>query len=489
MNFVIIVTDTQPKGLVGAYGNKDMDTPNIDSLADAGMRFDRAYTACPLCTPARASLFSGLYPQLTGAIANGLAPAGNIPLLGTIFSKFGYRTAYTGKWHLDGSNYYGNGVPEGGFEPDQWYDGKCYSEDIGRELFRKYVTARSTEDVRKAGLTRDMLWGRRVADRAVEFLQETGEQPFVLVASFDEPHEPYVAPPEYWEETDPALLRRQPNTGIVGEGKPELQKIHADLYKDEDWEAFRKEKAKYIGCNRFIDREIGRIINAVRKNHGDDTFIFYTSDHGTMLLSHGLKQKGPMMYEEITGIPLIVSGPGIPQGSVSQTAVSHVDIIPTMLELAGLEVPEILHGRSLLPLLKYSTDAADTSERQRWAFISWHRFAVVHDSYGEFYPIRCVTDGRFKLSINMFDADEFYDLETDPFEMVNKITDPSCRGIRDRLHDRLLEEMDRIQDPYRSWRWGNRPWRRVRQPFYKGGSLRRKPAGFSFEPEPCFLSQ
>ena len=118
MNSVFIMTDTQTQSMVGAYGHPEVDTPNLDRLAERGMRFDRAYTACPVCTPARGVIFSGLHPQGNGAWCNNIAPANNMPLMGTMFRDLGMRAGYTGKWHLEGGGYFGNGIPDGGFEPD-----------------------------------------------------------------------------------------------------------------------------------------------------------------------------------------------------------------------------------------------------------------------------------------------------------------------------------------------------------------------------------
>ncbi len=115
MNFVVIMTDTQNRDMVGAYGaGRVMDTPNLDRLAASGVRFDRAYTTCPLCTPARSGIFSGTHPVVNGAWCNNVPPYSTIPLMGAIFAHYGYRTAYTGKWHLDGSGYFGDGQAGGG---------------------------------------------------------------------------------------------------------------------------------------------------------------------------------------------------------------------------------------------------------------------------------------------------------------------------------------------------------------------------------------
>ncbi len=172
MNFVFIMTDTQTKDMVGAYGLPQADTPNLDRLAAEGIRFERAYTACPLCTPARGAIFSGLHPQINGAWCNNIAPGRHVALMGEIFRHHGYRAAYTGKWHLDGTAYFGDGVPGGGFEGDWWYDGKRYAEDIGPEMFGAYRACKTADELREAGFDEEHIWGHRVADRAVDFLEK-----------------------------------------------------------------------------------------------------------------------------------------------------------------------------------------------------------------------------------------------------------------------------------------------------------------------------
>jgi uncharacterized sulfatase len=477
VNLVFIMTDTQNATMVGAYGNPSVDTPNLDRLAATGVRFDRAYTTCPLCTPARGGIFSGQYPQVNGAWTNNQAPYANVPLLGTIARHCGYRAAYTGKWHLEGVSYFGDGVPGGGFEPDWWYDGKRYAEDIGPEMFRAYRGARTPEDLRQAGFTESVLWGHRVADRAVDFLNTVGDGPFVLAVSFDEPHGPFVAPPEYWEKFSATDLPKPRNFNAPLTDKPQIQRVQRAAYGETTWPDLLPHVSRHFGCNSYIDREIGRVVEAVEATHGTDTVLIYTSDHGDMLGAHGLRGKGPMMYEEITRVPFVMRLPGGPMGAVSDAVVSHLDILPTMLALMGVSTPESLHGVSLLPLF-----ADPMASVRSHAFIGFHRFAINHDDFGEFFPIRCVTDGRHKLSLNLFDTDELYDLVEDPLEVTNLIHDAGYAAVRDDLHDALLAEMDRVRDPFRSYHWGDRPWRSARQIFYHGGARRHRPLGFPFEP-------
>ena len=451
-----------------------LDTPNLDRLTATGLRFDRAYTTCPRCTPARSAIFSGTHPVTNGAWCNNVPPYATTPLLGTILRHYGYRAAYTGKWHLDGTGYFGDGVPGGGFEPDWWYDGKCYAADIGPETFRHYLSCRTATDLRRAGFTAENIWGHRVANRAIDFLERVGDNRFVLAMSFDEPHGPCVAPPEYWEKFTAADLPPRPNRKPVGADRPLLQQIQQQQANTTGMDP--SGGLRFLGYNSFIDREIGCVIDTVQRLHGDDTMIIYTSDHGDMLGAHGLVGKGPMMYEELCNIPFIVRLPGGPQGATTSALASHTDIVPTILDFAGIERPECLQGVSLRPVLENPQGTA-----RETALVSFSRFAINHDDWGEFYPIRCLTDGRHKLVINLFETDELYDLATDPGEMTNLINDPAHHGARDRLHDALLAEMDRIRDPFRSFRWGHRAWRQVRQPFYFGGRRRDRPTGFPFQ--------
>jgi len=205
--------------------------------------------------------------------------------------------------------------------------------------------------------------------------------------------------------------------------------------------------------------------------------IVYTSDHGHMMGAHGLHGKGPYMYEEVTNVPFIVRTPDR-QGRTSDALVSHLDVLPTVLDALGIDRPECLHGESLLPLLDGSRDSI-----RETAMIDFHRFSINHDSRGGFYPIRCLTDGRHKLVVNLFETDEFYDLQADPHETTNLIDDPAYASVREELHERLLDRMDEIRDPFRSFRWGDRPWNRVRdEPPYTGGANRDPPGRFPFQP-------
>jgi uncharacterized sulfatase len=207
-------------------------------------------------------------------------------------------------------------------------------------MFKAYQTSKTADALRKAGFDEQNIWGHRVADRAIDFLNKVGNDRFVLAVSFDEPHGPCVAPPEYWERFEKIGLPCRPNYNAPIEGKPKLLQLFREQ-KDASPQPVNGllHYPAFLGCNSYIDREIGRVIAAVDRLHADDTMIIYTSDHGDQLGSHGLVSKGPMMYEETSNIPLIIRSPGGARGAVSDALISHVDLIPTMLDLAGIEQP------------------------------------------------------------------------------------------------------------------------------------------------------
>ena len=166
------------------------------------------------------------------------------------------------------------------------------------------------------------------------------------------------------------------------------------------------------------------------------------------------------MFDEITRIPFLVRWPGqAPAAAVCPHPVSHIDLTPTVLDYFGLGVPGRLEGRSMLANFR------DPARRQNDAvFIEFCRYEVGHDGFGGFQLIRCAFDGRYKLAINLLTSDELYDLQEDPHEMANLIESPAHTAVRDALHDRLLDWMNRTRDPFRGYYWERRPWRADARP-------------------------
>ncbi|MBI3974360.1 MAG: sulfatase-like hydrolase/transferase [Chloroflexi bacterium] len=483
-DFVFIMTDTQGANMVGAYGRPELQTANIDRLAAEGVLFERGYTNSPLCTPARSVIFTGTYPHLNGAWSNTLAVNPKFAHMGQRFRDAGYRTVYTGKWHLDGHDYYGSGLCPDGWDDRYWFDARRYLETLTpaqRTLWRSGLN--TVEALREHDIRPEFTFAHGVSNRAIEFLREqrnrrdgsADDRPFVLVVSYDEPHGPFTCPSEYAER-------------FVGYRYPLGPGAHDDLrdkpVHQQEWAAARPqtpyvaagqgdylENPRYFGCNSFVDSEIGRVLEAVERYAPEDTYVIYTSDHGEMWGSHGLWSKGACVYEENVRVPFIIRPPrdvsgaaGVSAGRRSVTPVSHVDLLPTMLDLAGLPVPPLFLGQSLAPWL---TGAPD--DPQRRVFVEWGRYELPQDHWGGFTPMRSLVKWPYKLSLNLFDTDELYDCGDDPHELKNRIEDPAYAQVRNALHDELLDWMYRDMDPFRGPPWERRPWRQDRKLTWRGG--------------------
>ena len=453
-NIVFIMTDTQRYDMLGCNGSPFCRTPQLDRLAASGMNFSAAYTTTPLCTPARAGLFTGLYATSAGAAANQIPLFNNVRNMGQIYREAGFTTGHIGKWHLDGpeGGYYGTGQAPDGFPQPWWYDGKCFRQDVGDHGFETWQAGE--------GLADSDCWATRVADRADAFIAQhaNGDQPFYLVVSFDEPHGPCAAPERFYDLYRGTTRPRPANFDDTLDDKPAVHRAFEEYYEHRGRVApgiDPQNSPKFYGCNTFVDEQIGRVVDAIDRDCPDNTVVIYTADHGDHAGSHGLLAKGPTMYEETTHIPLIIRAPGVTQpSSTCDQLVSHIDLAPTLCRLAGIDIPDHFQGRNAASLL---TDAA-TPTRDA-IYMEYTRFGLPHDTRWGFQPIKCIRTKTHKLVLNLLDIDELYDLQADPGEIINRIGDPALASVRNDLHDRLLNWMDHRRDPLRSNGWWARPWR------------------------------
>jgi uncharacterized sulfatase len=465
-----------------------MLTPNLDSVAERGIMFENAYTTCPVCSPARAGIFSGLFPGKAGPMTNNLPLGSNRRHMGQFFADAGYRTGYIGKWHLDGHDYFDTGICPDGWEPEYWYDGRRYLADLTDEevtLWRERL--KTPADLRAHNIQSAFTWAHRSTDKALDFLDRyaEGPDPFVLVVSYDEPHGPFTCPPEFPD----AFTDFDYDLGPGGDDNLEGKPLHHEEWSKAQHNGRPHTRVvrypMYFGCNSYVDEQMGRVIDAVERTSGDDTWIIVTSDHGDMLGSHRLHSKGPVMYEEITRIPLLVLPPKhlrdadapqahIPRNKIVSEPAGHIDILPTVLAIAGIEAPPILDGRDLSEVFKTGTWRASsiagggsnappaTSPADEGVLIEFHRHSLSHDSFGGFVPIRAYVKDRYKLVVNLTYTDELYDLERDPGEVNNLIDSEVHAERREGLLDLMLGHMNRTRDPLRGPCWERRSWRRRR---------------------------
>jgi uncharacterized sulfatase len=482
---ILFLIDTQGSNCVGVYANEPgLKTLNVDALAARSVRFDRAYTASPVCGPARSAIFTGLYPHSNGVLGNDQSPHQDIPSIGQRLTDAGIHCAYIGKWHLDGTDYFGSGRAAPGWDPAYWFDGRNYLESLpdeaSRELSRRVL---GPDEVRQHGITAEFTHAHRSADRAIQFIREHRDDDFFLVVSIDEPHHPYICPEPFISSFEDFELPVGAAAFDTLEDKPREQREWAQACAEwfhastttRDGKMFLR-APHYFGCNSFSDSEVGRVLAEINRAV-PAALIVYTADHGEMFGSHRLMGKGPAAYEEICHVPLLIRWPGqAPEGTRAAGSVSHVDLVPTFLDFFGVPIPALLQGKSLLEAVQ---DPQKQSNEP--IFIEFNRYEVDHDGFGSFFPLRAIFDGRYKLSVNLLDSDELYDLSTDQAELHNLIDSPAHAAARDRLHDAVLDWMNRTRDPLRSPHWARRTWRDVSDSAFRGPT-RPRPSDEAYFP-------
>jgi len=466
--------DTTRYDMLGCDGNKAMHTPNLDRLAEEGVRFSKAYSTQPVCGPARSCIFTGLYPHATGVIANSMALTQGVKTIGEYLQPKGIHCAYIGKWHLDGGDYFGNGVCPPGYDPAYWFDMRLYLDGM-QEADRRRSRKKSTS-VEGDGIDASFTYGHQVCDRALSFLEKHHDEDFFLTVSLDEPHGPYLCPKQYIDMYEDYVMPVTPDYKDDLRDKPELEKLWAAPRLHEDKEHLKPSQKYLFGCNSFADSELGRVVDAVDRLC-PGAMVVFTSDHGCGLDSHSLAMKGPSVYEAIAHIPLIVrggEGMSAKGGSVYSHVASHVDLVPTFLDYFGIEQPPVLPGRSMRSAIEHP----EGEPYRQYVYCEFHRYEIDHDGFGGLQFMRAIISDRYKLAEFLTDSDEFFDLAKDPYELRNYLDDPDHAEMRDRMHEKLMGMMNDTRDPYRGYQWTCRPWYTKKEKNWEcDGFTRQRPTG------------
>lgn len=430
-NILMIMADQLPASAVGSYGHPTIRTPNIDRLAGAGTQFDAAYTNCPICAPARASMCTGRYVSEIGAFDNGTDFPSSTPTFMHHLRRAGYEVLLSGKMHFLGPD------QMHGFErrltPEIYPSSFTWTPDWTRGAYHNPGSA--VDQLAESGVcdwSMQLDYDEEVCFRAEEALRhlarrERANRPFFLCASFTHPHDPFITTKDWWNvyEHDAVEMPSAP-TRAIEDLHPYDQwlQIHHMVDVHPPGEAsIRNARHAFYGMVSYFDHLVGRLVDELeRLGMADDTIIVVTSDHGEMLGEHGMWFKRTY-FDPSTRIPLVVSGPGVAKGRVDQT-VSLVDLYPTLIELADLgdrdEVGETLDGHSLMGLLN-GTDP------------NWKNYAVSeYYSEGVCQPMRMAVRDRLKYVYVHDEAEQLFDLNADPNEMCNEIANAE---YADRLSD------------------------------------------------------
>lgn len=473
-NVVLIMTDTTRKDMLGCYGNDKMITPNLDKLASEGIKYENAYTCQPVCGPARSALFTGTFPHTNGMVTNSIALGANVKTVGQRLSDNHVRCGYVGKWHLDGGDYFGLGQCPEGWDEKYWYDMRCYLEELNDE---DKIRSRNPATSFDQDITEEFTYAHRCTNRAIDFIQENKEEEFFLVLSYDEPHGPCICPAPY--NTMYEGFRFEDNINFQDDltKKPMMQQLWAGEAMNQTMEEINKPSpllSLFMGCNTFVDYEIGRVLEVINEQIPDAVVIF-TSDHGDMLGAHRLQMKNATAYKEVANIPLIIKGGEI--GRTVTAPASHIDIVPTILDYFNVPIPVCLEGKSMLPQIYNSKERIND-----YVFLEFTRYEVDHDGFGGLQMMRGISDERYKLVIHLLDTDELYDMKEDPFEVNNLILDEAYAAVRDKMHDKLLEHMNQTRDLYRGYQWAVRPWRKDKLPVWSNDGYTRQRENEEYEP-------
>ncbi|MFP4380569.1 MAG: sulfatase [Candidatus Sumerlaeia bacterium] len=477
-HIIIITADQMRADAMEPAGDNYAITPNLSRLAARGTLFKRAYCAVPTCTPSRTALFTGRYPHVTNTWQVGTILSDYETTLCDMLKPRGYRNVAIGKMHFrpqrteafpsfgdneDIAKRDGPRVTDGsyfGFDEHHITEDNRVGEylDWLQEVAPQYVKSLSRHpDVatcQREGseLPPEYHQTRWVGDLSVKAIEEHDpEKPLFLWTSFVDPHHPFDAPKKYvdmYRDRDDRIPKPVMREGEYASRPAHLQKNPAsDTYPwpgsahpgnynpDEILDIVRN----YYAMITFLDEEVGRVLDALEaKGMIENSIILFSADHGELLGDHNLLQKGPWMYECLTRVPMIIAGPEAKANAKTDALMENVDVVPTLLEWIGQEIPWGVQGTSQLPVLQGKTDSIrDTAI-----------CAFKGPDIGFNLNVKSISTDRYKL--NVFAGEEYaelFDLQEDPDELHNRYDDESYREIQNELYRKLAERLMLDEDP------------------------------------------
>jgi arylsulfatase len=485
-NIIVIMSDEQSWDTLRFHGNQAAVTPNLDALAAAGISMDKCYTPYPLCCPARTSLWSGRMPHDHHVMGNWRHVRVDIADDGLVqrFREEGYQTIYTGKWHVPGTSpeRYGftdlsaiPAAPKGIDRGRYILPYREYAEKQGYALLPNNIenlTAADAEMLKQPGKA-PCGRGEIALEHHLEVWQtqqfvvalDRREQnrPFFAVCSYNAPHFPMVVPAPFDTLIAPEDIVLPPNFLKGLEGKP-AEVLESRYYKqlahcdEQEWRRFI---AHYLGFCALIDNQVGVIVNHLKDNNlYENTIIAFVSDHGDMMGAHGLVEKGFYLhYEEALRVPLIIagfrSGSGSGSGSVtgavgtsSDALVQLNDLIPTLAELAGVQMDAKIDGRSFAGIL-----TGNAKKHRDYVIAETFKWNGEESGKGEYTPLTSfdpLTDSvnisirteSWKYIFRYRDIEELYQVTTDPYENTNLALNPAYAESLQHMRQLLLDDLE-----------------------------------------------
>lgn len=434
-NILLIMSDEHGPMFSGCYGHPIVRTPHMDRLAERGVLFENAYCNSPLCLPSRMSFMTGRYISNIEVWDNDSILATTALTWAHQLRAAGYDAVLAGKQHFVGPDKLHGFRAQLARDPHgdnrhpiyPWREGVIPAKQPWQGVYQA-----------GPGTTKEIEVDDEVEAATLAYLRDPArkEQPWAINASFIAPHFPLVAPQQYWdlylpEEMD---LPTMP-PGHLENLHPVYQRMRTMFglidYSDEE---LRRARAGYYAIISYLDDKIGRMI-AVLEETGqlDNTVIIYTSDHGEMAGEHGMWRKSNF-YEQSSRIPMIISWPGrLPAGRRVAETVSLVDLVATVVDIAGAPGIAPLDGDSLLDLATGSTTG--------WKDMAFCEYLA----HGVIRPMAMLRRGRFKLNYSLDDPVELYDLAADPGEFNDLGRDPAYADVREQLRADLLAQWNPVE--------------------------------------------
>lgn len=455
--------------------------PTLDRLSAEGISFENAFSVCPLCQPVRASMLTGRYPHRHGMILNDGdvgAPIDHDPnarLISSYLKEAGYRVGYFGKWHNGiertaqdygfegfsmpryGHPYYTDtyaayldelGLPEPAVTLD-WSFAEPHRvgetvplKDFPYPYESPYMLMESSGVLTTPLETHEAFF---LAHLASDWLADVASQDAPFFLRFDPwgPHHPFYVAEPYANSINPADLPEYPSFSSTLEHRPinhqELLAYRIREGRSPHWEDWQPILARCHEHSTLVDAAVGRVVDALeRLNLLDNTLIIYTTDHGGALGSNGgLVDKGWMMTDETVRIPMAIKWPDkITKGTTTDKFVTNLDLVPTVLQAAGAEMPSPIDGTSLLALSQHPDEVA------------WREDVMLehHGHYREHHFQRQLRYANYKYVAHLDDRHELYDLSRDPYELDNLVDAPPMQNVLMDMRQRLYRQMTHHED-------------------------------------------
>lgn len=469
-NIIIVMADQVHAGLTKRSGFPLDVMPTLDSIADQGVSFDRAYACAPLCVPSRVSLLTGRWPHAHRVRQNSAASHAVFErdLFGVV-KDLGYKTGLAGKNHsylkpadLDFWREYGHSSGWKGknasaevVEFDRWLTN--FNHGIGLEPTAFPVEVQNPY---------------RIVSDAIEFIGSADQSPFALWVSFPEPHNPYQVPKPYFDMFPPDQV---PEREVGPEALDKkgfkwhwLEALEKDTYPDYDQHRQRV-RSNYLGMLRLIDDQLKRLVGFLdTKGLRQNTILVYLTDHGDYFTDYGLIRKGVGMPEDLIHIPMVWAGPGVKARKNKEDFVSTADIMPTLCEALGVALPHGSQGRSLWPMLRGAEYPAEEFQsiysEVGFGGMYYESSDRVPYSVGKVAPpgakvtfdelnpvtqsgnLKMLRKGDWKLLYDMMGNGELYDLSKDPYELTNLFEQPESAAQASAMLKELLAWTIRTED-------------------------------------------